>query len=172
MGPTVLGKDDLLPVRPGSDPRQIVLDDDPGIKSGSGNTIVGIGQHGEIDNVDSIQDRLSATDDLVAGDHFRGGDKNPKRGEVFLGKLDLGDEVIRGQVVAVQGLGTELNGPGDELGLGIGMKNREQGIPAGPPGDGTSGSSLRVGKISVRRAPEIEHWQGLKDKEKLTQIKA
>ena len=144
LGPTVLGKDDLLPLHPGDDPLQIVLDKRPGLFSGGGRGVV-IGQHGEIDKVDGIQNRLSAVISLVAVGRFRDGDGNLKRGKVLLGRLDLGDEVFRGQGVIGQGLGTELNGPGDELGLGVAMESREQGIPAGLPIIVTRGIELACG---------------------------
>ena len=132
LGPTVLGKDDLLPVHVAGDPVQIVLDEAPGIISGC-SCGAEIRQHGETDKVDGIQNRWSAVVGLVAGNRFRGSDENPKRGEVLLGSRDLGGEVIHGQDVTGKSLGTDLNGPGDELGLGVVIKTREQVIPAGRP---------------------------------------
>ena len=82
---------------------------------------------------------------LVAIGRFRDGDGNLKRGKVLLGSLDLGGEVLSGQGVIGQGLGTELNGPGDELGLGVAMESREQGIPAGLPLVVTRGIELARG---------------------------
>ena len=144
VGPTVHGKDDLHSLRLGDNPVQIELDEAPGIISGGG-LGAEIGQHGEIDKVDGIQNRLSAAVSPIAIGRFRDGDGNRKRGEVFLDELDLAGEVIHGQVVKCQGLGTDLNGPGDKLGLGVAMESREQGIPVGLPLAGGKGIDLARG---------------------------
>ena len=73
----------------------------------------------ESDEVDGIQNGLSATVGLVTVCHLGDSDENTEGGKGSLGRLDFGSEGVGGQDMVEQGLRTELNGSGDELGLGV-----------------------------------------------------
>lgn len=131
-GPTVLGEDDFLPIGLGVDPRQVFLDETPG--SGGGG---GLGteerQHVESNEVTGIQNVLSATVGLETVSHIGDGNEDTEGTESSFGSLDLGSEGAGRQDVVEQGLGTELNGPRDELGLGVALESCEKAVPPGLP---------------------------------------
>ena len=131
-GPTVLSEDDLLAVDLGVDPLQITLDETPRSQSSSG-----LGaekwQHVESDEVNGVQNGLSPAVGLETVSHFGNSDKDAEGGKILLGGLDLGSEVAGGQDVIVQGFGTELDGPGNELGLGVIVEDRKEAVPASLP---------------------------------------
>lgn len=88
----------------------------------------------EVDDVNGIYNGLSATVGLETVGHVGDGDEDTEGSELRLCSFDLGSEGVGGQDVVKQGLGTELNGPSDELGLGVALESREKSVPAGFPG--------------------------------------
>ena len=131
-GPTVLSEDDLLAFNLGIDPIQVTLDETPGACSGSGSGTKEW-QHVESDEVNGIQNGLSATVRLVTIGHIGDSDGDTEGSEVLLGRLDLGSEGACRQDMIEQGLGSELNSPSDELGLGVTVESREKAVPASLP---------------------------------------
>jgi len=131
-GPTVLRKDDLLAIRLGVDPLQVALDQTPRSFSGGG-----LGaeerQHVEIDKVHDVQDRLSAAVGLETGDQIGDSDEDTEGSEFRLCKSHIEGEGDDRQCMIEQGLGTELNGPGDKLGLGVVLESIEETVLAGQP---------------------------------------
>ena len=87
----------------------------------------------EIDEVNGIQNGLSATVRLETIGHVGDSDEDTEGSEILLGSRDLGSEGADRQDVIEQRLGTELNGPSDERGLGIVVESREKAVPAGHP---------------------------------------
>ena len=131
-GPAVLGEDDLLAIDLGVDPIQIIVDEAPGSASGSGGGTEER-QHVESDEVNGIQNGLSATIGPETICHFGDGDEDTEGTNNPLGRLDLGCKGVGRQDVIEQGLRTELNGSGDELGLGVAFESCEKTVPAGLP---------------------------------------
>ena len=87
----------------------------------------------EIDKVHGVQDGLSATVGLETVDQIGDGDEDTEGSEFRLCRLDLGSEGADRQDMIEQRLGTELNGPGDKLGLGVVLESFEKAVPAGLP---------------------------------------
>ena len=131
-GPAVLSEDDLLAIGFGVDPLQVILDETPGSASGGG-LCAEERQHVEPDEVNGIQNRLSATVGLVTVSHFGDSNEDTEGSEVRLCRLDLGSEGVGVQDMIVQGLRAELDGPGDKLGLGVIVEGRKEAVSAGLP---------------------------------------
>jgi len=165
-GPTVFSKDDLLAIDLGVDPLQVILEETPGSTSGSG-LCTEEWQHVERDEVNGIQNGLGTTVGLVTVSHIGDSDEDTKGSEVRLCRLDLGSEGVGVQDMVEQGLRAELDGPSDELGLGVIVEGREEAVSAGLPDAAAIKTELEGGKRSVERAPEVECPYG-----HLTQIKA
>jgi len=118
----------------------------------------------ETNEVNGIQNGLSATVRLETVSHLGDGDENTKGREVLLGRLDLGSEGVGRQDVIEQGLRAELNSPGDELGLGVVVESVEKIVPAGLPDVATVESELDGVKVNEthagqtgRNAPKSRH---------------
>ena len=145
-GPAVFRKYDLFTINPGIDPVQVTLDERPGGR-GSSSCVAEKWQHVEVYEIDSVQNGLCATVGLETVGHIGDGDENAEGREGLLSGFDLGSESAGGQDLVEQGLRTELNGPGDKLGLGVILESREERIPAGLPRVATIKSELkRVGQ--------------------------
>lgn len=131
-GPTVFSQDDLLAINLGVDPLQVILYETPGSTS-SGGLCTEERQHVERDEVNGIQNGLSAAVGLVTVSHIGDSDEDTEGSEVRLCRLDLGSEGVGVQDVIEQGLRAELDRPSDKLGLGVIVEGREEAVSAGLP---------------------------------------
>lgn len=87
----------------------------------------------ESDEVNGVQNGLGATVGLVAVCHLGDGDEDTEGTKSSFGSPDLGRKGVGRQDVIEQWLRTELNGSGDELGLGVAFESSEKTIPASFP---------------------------------------
>ena len=87
----------------------------------------------EGDEVNGIQNGLGATVGLVTVCHLGDSDEDTEGTDSPLSRLDLGRKGVGRQDVIEQWLRTELDGSGDELGLGVAFEGCEKTVPAGLP---------------------------------------
>ena len=106
----------------------------------------------EGDEVNSIQNGLSPAVGLETVSHFGNGDKDTEGRKALFGGLDLGSEFVDRQDMIEQGFGTELDGPGDKLGLGVIVESRKKSVPASLPYVAVIKTELERRRVSERRS--------------------